>query len=239
MKREPIAGSDGVVTVKRGRGRRAVVSREELVAAALRLGPERLALQEVANELGVTRTSLYYYLRDQAELGRLVLSELIDATHDSHRLPPSDATWEVWLEDWARALRGRRLAVAPWLRFASGDPFLTEAGLAEMDMLIGRLVECGFSIDAASQAVVFVTGLVFSNVGREIARSQSAAERPDLKDLEAARDRLRARPTNELPSVRSAWETLDHREPATQFDFELAAALAGLRVVLQLPTREA
>ena len=71
---------------------------EDLVAAALRLGPDRLALQDIANELGVTRTSLYYDVRDQAELGRLVLSELIDKTHESHQLPLSDATWEVWLE---------------------------------------------------------------------------------------------------------------------------------------------
>jgi AcrR family transcriptional regulator len=237
--RDPSAASDGLLTAKPRRGRRPIVARDDLVATALRLGPDRLALQGVADELGVTRTSLYYYVRDQAELGRLVLGELIDASMRGHRLPAADASWEVWLEDWARAQRDRRLALAPWLRFASGDPFVTEAGLAEMDLLIARLVECGFSIDGASQAVVFVTGLVFSNVDREIARSTSADERAELKSLEAARDRLRARPSNELASVRSAWETLDHRDPATQFDFELAAAIAGIRVALSLPGRDA
>ena len=109
MKAEASAASEAVKAPPRRRGRRPVVSREDLVAAALRLGPDRLALQDIANELGVTRTSLYYDVRDQAELGRLVLSELIDKTHESHQLPSSDATWEVWLEDWARALRSRRL----------------------------------------------------------------------------------------------------------------------------------
>ena len=227
--------SDAAASAKPRRGRRRVVSREDLIAVALRLGPDGIALQNVAAELGVTRTSLYYYVRDQVELGRLVLKELIDSTSSGHHLPPLDASWEIWLEDWARALRDRRLAVAPWLRYTTGDLFLTEQGLAEMDSLIRRLVESGFSIAAASQAVVFVTGLVLSNVGREVARSATAAA--ELTDLAVARDRLRARPSNELPSVRSAWETLDHRDPATQFDFELAAAIAGLEVVLGLPDR--
>ena len=212
------------------RGRRPSISRDELVRAARELGPDGIGLQAVADALGVTRTSLYYYVKDQAELGRLVLTALIDEATNSRWLPGEDADWSEWLEAFAVELRRKQLSVAPWMRYAQRNPLVTERSLAQMDRLMEHLVRSGFTMRLASQASVFITRIVTATVHQEVAAlTREGDTSRDMAELAAERDRLRTRPDNELRSIRKAWDVLDRTDSETQFHFELRCALDGIR----------
>jgi AcrR family transcriptional regulator len=215
------------------RGRRPTISRDELVRAARELGPDGIGLQAVADALGVTRTSLYYYVKDQTELGRLVLSALMDEATNDRWLPGEEADWSDWLEAFAVELRRKQLSVAPWMRYAQRNPLVTERSLAQMDRLMEHLVRSGFTMRLASQASVFVTRIVTATVHQEAAAltRQGEASR-EMAQLAAERDRLRTRPDNELRSIRKAWDVLERTDSETQFRFELRCALDGIREFL-------
>ena len=59
-------------------GRPSSFERDELVAVALELGPDNLALRNVAEALGVPRTTVYNHVRSPDELGQLVLSSILN-----------------------------------------------------------------------------------------------------------------------------------------------------------------
>ena len=228
------AGSGGAPPKRRGR--RPTISREELVREARKLGPDGIGLQAVADALGVTRTSLYYYVKDQAELGRLVLTALIDEAIDERWLPSEGADWSEWLEAYAFELRRKHLSVAPWLRYAQHNPLVTERSLAQMDRLMEHLVRSGFSMQLASQASVFITRIVMATVHQEVAAmAGDAGTARAMADLAATRDRLRTRPDNELRSIRKVWDALDRTDSEAQLRFELRCALEGIRS--ELPVR--
>lgn len=239
MSGKGVLSVDGRPSPKR-RGRRPSISREDLIREARRLGPDGIGLQAVADALGVTRTSLYYYVKDQAELGRLVLTALIDDATDERWLPSEKADWSEWLEVFAFELRRKHLSVAPWLRYAQHNPLVTERSLAQMDRLMEHLVRSGFSMQLASQASVFITRIVMATVHQEVAAMAGDAETSRaMADLAATRDRLRTRPDNELRSIRKVWDALDRTDSETQLRFELRCALDGIRAQLPAPRTRA
>src|SRR5579862_3505070 len=99
----------------RGRGRPVTIEREQLVAAALELGPDNLALRDIAEALAVPRTTVYYHVRSPTELGRLVLSTLLATGRGAPSLRVDDEPWQAQLESFARRQRNGLLAAGPWL----------------------------------------------------------------------------------------------------------------------------
>lgn len=85
MTSEIVAADDSdALTSRQSAGRRAVISREELIQAALQLlGPNRsvstLSLREVAREAGIAPNSFYRHFRDIDELA-IALIELSGST---------------------------------------------------------------------------------------------------------------------------------------------------------------
>src|SRR5215469_6392403 len=91
-------------------GNRAPLDRERLVDEALALldevGLDDLSMRRLAERLGVTAASLYWYVRDKDEL----LALLADAISGEIPLPDPDLPWREALEVGARNLR--RIAVS-------------------------------------------------------------------------------------------------------------------------------
>jgi TetR/AcrR family transcriptional regulator, tetracycline repressor protein len=87
---------------KRGRTPRPQLSRDVVVAAALKVveaeGGDALTMRRVAEEIGVSASSLYGYVANKEELVQLVLEQIMT------EIPPPrpDVDWQDMLRAWAR-----------------------------------------------------------------------------------------------------------------------------------------
>jgi AcrR family transcriptional regulator len=203
------------------RGRPPSFSRDELIAAARRLGPDNIGLQAVAEELGVARTSLYWHVRDQAELGELVLAAIVDEASVGDWTPDDDATWQDWLEAFARTLRRTMLAAGSWVRYGTSRAFYSAHSLRSADRLLGALVEAGFSIEEAGRAFGFLTEIVYANVRASGGRPVAPARNAFLAEMQAI-------DAEDVPYLIEAVELRKKTTPDMQFEYDLACALAGI-----------
>ena len=206
------------------RGRPPSFSRDELIAAARRLGPDGINLQSVAEELGVARTSLYWHVRDQAELGELVLATVVHEASVGDWTPGSDAGWEAWLDAYARTLRRTMLAAGGWLRYATGRLFYSRHTLRSADHLLGTLLGAGFSIEEATRAFGFVTEIVYANV-------RASTDIPTEAGRDAFLVELQSLDAHDVPTLRQSVEVRDRTSLDMQFEYDLACALAGIAVL--------
>ncbi|MCU1373240.1 MAG: Tetracyclin repressor protein [Actinomycetia bacterium] len=205
------------------RGRPPSFSRQELVTAARQLGPDGIGLQPVAAALGVSRTSLYWHVRDQDELGELVLAELVHEASTGDWAPPEDAGWEVWLDAYARSLRTTLLAGGAWLRYGSGRFFYSRRTLRNADHLLAALLAAGFAIEEASHAFEFVSEVVQANV-----RATTGADLPREAGRDSLLAELRSLDADDVPNLRHAVVVSDGTSHDRQFEYDLATALAGI-----------
>lgn len=205
------------------RGRPPSFTRDELVEAARNLGPENIGLQNVAKELGVARTSLYWHVRDQSELGELVLASIL-SEEVTQEWASADAPWDVWLEAYARMLRGTLLRGGDWLRYGTSRLFYARGALVNADRLVGALVQGGFTIEEASFAFTMVSELVFANV-----RSHANAGIPEQQGRDAFLASVRSVDREDLPHLRAALKARGDISLDMQFEYDLACALAGIR----------
>jgi TetR/AcrR family tetracycline transcriptional repressor len=213
---------DQTMTTPSRRGRPPTFSRDELLATARRLGPDGIGLQNVANELGVARTSLYWHVRDQNELGELVLAEIVHEATAGGWTPDDDASWTVWLQNYTRTLRHTLLTGAGWLRYGTGRLFYTERAFHNADRLLGALLADGFSIEEATRAYTFCSQLVFASVRSATESDQRAAGRDEfLVELSSL-------PADEVPVLRAGLKAMSHTDLDMQFEYNLACALAGI-----------
>jgi len=87
----------------RKRGRPALLSREQIVAAALEFDLETLTMRRLAQRLGVTHSTLYGWVTDRAELLELISAVTIDKIVPADA--PVDDDWRTWLAGVAWRIR--------------------------------------------------------------------------------------------------------------------------------------
>ncbi len=181
-------------------------------------------MRRLAQELGVEAMSLYYYVKDKAEL----LSGIVDLV--LHEVQPTSAG-----KDWKRAIRRSAISLHDALLRHRWSTRLMMTGavswsrLRYMDALLGRLHEAGFSdstIDLAYHALdshIFGSTLWAGSYG-DVARRDPAFGQRVIAELAAG----------ELPHLR------DHAEQhfggrtkgvRAQFEFGLDLILDGLERV--------
>lgn len=87
---------------KRGRAPRPQLSRDVVVAAALKVveseGGDALTMRRVADEIGVSASSLYGYVANKEELVQLVLEQIMTEVP----FPAPGQDWQDTLRTWAR-----------------------------------------------------------------------------------------------------------------------------------------
>jgi len=214
-----------VTETGRGRGRPVTVEREELVAAALDLGPDNLALRDIAEALAVPRTTVYNHVRSPAELGRLVLSALLATGRGAPSTRVDGETWQTQLELFARRQRNGLLAAGPWLRYYDPEVHIGPETLRDADHLIGLLFDVGFTVEEAGHALGLITAVINESVaaqGRNLDRSSQAHY---LSSVSA----------EQFPWIAAARGIGDPTREEEQFDYSLACALDGICSSLRRP----
>jgi TetR/AcrR family transcriptional regulator, tetracycline repressor protein len=207
------------------RGRTPRISREQIVAAALKLPREELTMQAVASELGVDRKAVNYHVGDRDGLLGLMAFELFEA--ELSRLSvPTDSDWQQSLRVYARALRNAAAKLGPLaltvnLRVANGL-----SSLSHVEAVLESLIDAGFDTHDARRIMVSISDIAFADLVEIdlIARNKVHPQVPDL--LAALNDAEEARfPV--LRDVVADRRALPHDEG--QFDFHLESFLRGLK----------
>ena len=179
-------------------GRPPRFERDELIAAALEVGPDHLALRDVSVVLGAPPTTIYNHVRSSDELGRLVLASLL-ATEPATSWPLGDEhPWPTLLADFAVRTRAALFAAGSWLKYWT--PGIAAAPVRRADRLIARLVGDGFTVEAAGHALALVHAVVQDSVsyhayvaGNARGRRRDAARRPRRRGVPMDRGRRQAR----------------------------------------------
>jgi TetR/AcrR family tetracycline transcriptional repressor len=147
-----------MMTGSEDRSERSALDRQRVVRVALELldevGLDDLSMRRLAERLGVTAASLYWYVRDKSELLDLLADALsAEAPLD---LDVSGLSWRAQLEAAGRAFRQLARAHRDAARILAGTTPSGPNRLRAIDRLLGVLRGAGFSPeDTADAAYIF------------------------------------------------------------------------------------
>ncbi|MFJ4190224.1 TetR/AcrR family transcriptional regulator [Kitasatospora sp. NPDC089509] len=147
------------------RPRTPLLSRERIVAAALRLiddeGSEALSTRRLAAELSVSGPSLYNHFATKDELLDAVVDSVIGEV-DLSMFDGRDIPWPQALRDWARSYRAALAAHPNIVPVLAQGPGRRPNALRLADAVFGHLVDAGWPRGQATRIGAlmryFVTG---------------------------------------------------------------------------------
>ena len=213
-------------------GDRAPLTRDEIVAAAIRLidegGLESFSMRRLGTELGSGATSIYWHVRNKDELVDLVLDVIIGEVHADYAAHVArDAAWREQLAEVARALRRvllRHRHIAPLL---GERPTLGPRALDAAEHVMGILHGAGFDARGASMAsgalINFASGFAIFE-----ARSPGGSgDSPESRELtRSVIAYFASLPADRYPNMLAAARVRITEEQ--QFEYGLACLLDGI-----------
>lgn len=159
-----------VWTRPRGGREQPALSREQIVAEALRLldseGIDALSMRKLGNRLGAGATSLYRHVANKDELIELAVDEIYGEIEVPESADPSH-----WREDASRCAHSLRTTMLrhPWIASVLGEMGMSYLGPNWMRLsegMLGIFTKAGFPADEADPAVAtliaYVTGVATS-----------------------------------------------------------------------------
>jgi AcrR family transcriptional regulator len=228
-------------------GRKPRFTREQIAAAALHIadteGFEAVTMKRIAAELGAATMTLYYYVRNKADIVALMQDAIL-----AGQLVPGAELHSGWRPATVAIARLTRavLMAHPWSPTALTDAAFGPNALRHMEQSLAALTDTGlarrekFGLIAAVDAYVLGASL---HAIESLARADSAAADPDgvAAALEYGMRLLGSgefphlNAANEQPSdADSAGPPMTEAALAEQFERGLAALLDGLGTQLKL-----
>ncbi|MGV0719460.1 TetR/AcrR family transcriptional regulator C-terminal domain-containing protein [Mycolicibacterium elephantis] len=214
----------------RARGRPPRLSRKMIVSAARRLASTRsLTMQAVADELGVTRKALHYYVGDRDGLLALVLLDLFERELERVELPV-DGDWRTVLRAYAVAFRDGLIQVGIATDFTRLRGLSAVAALSLADRLLDTLLRAGLDPDGARLALTAASNIAQSAAHSVAAQTASGAHHHRAETAAA----LQHEPEGTYPALRRVLESAqtNGRDAESQFEFELGLLIAGVERML-------
>jgi AcrR family transcriptional regulator len=217
---------DGVDAPARTRRSWGSLSREQIVAAALRIarteGLEALTIRRLAADLDASRMALYRHVADKDALVTLVLNAVAEQTVPS--LPPRDEPWETRLRGLAHGLRASLRAYPGVIDVLMKRHNHGPDALRVVDSILDILADAGLGTrDAARYYVVFID-LVFGRVYREVNGDPVDPER-------TARLLNTAREQGNLPRILAAESELRAVTAEQVFETELDMLVHAVKAI--------
>lgn len=186
MASSPPAGARTRAGRRRKTRARGSLSREEIIAAGLKIARNddlrRLTMQRLGDELGVTAMAIYSHFRGKQELVDGILDHFVrDADVTGHGTDPR--RWRLWIRRTFHAMY-RALAETPGvLPFVASDEGLRfgPAAMATLDETLGVLRAAGFSKRQAAE--IYTTALALALGWAMLASAGELAAAIDAPDL--------------------------------------------------------
>lgn len=204
------------------RGARPHLDRDRIVAAGLRVvdaeGIAALTFRRLADDLGVTAMSLYWYVADKAELLELV-GQAVLATIE---IPPARGDWRQQLRDVHRAMLAGFLHHPNTGDLIIGRARYGPAGLALFERILSILLAAGFDPQAAFDAY---DSLYLFTLGFMATSSRS----PEFIEIQRQGARyMLTLPAESFPSIRAAAPTIGARTLEERFETALDVVVEGI-----------
>ncbi len=239
------SGPDGRVTARsrrppRATGRAQVLSREEILAAAIAIadrgGLERLSMRHLADELHVSAMSLYAHVADKDE----ILDSIIERRLRESGLPERSSDWLGWTAEVADRLRKLLVDNPALLDRYCRRPVGVPAALDRMEASIAVLRRTGFSGPDAINTFAAVHTYTIGFAALESSRRGTALQESSDRSSRTRATPLQERSAGYWPAY---FATLDPRRfphlvelcpdlasftSAAQFKVGIETLLAGL-----------
>jgi AcrR family transcriptional regulator len=211
---------------------RPALNREVVVAAALKVleagGGEALTMRRVADQIGVSASSLYGYVANKEELVQLVL----DRIFEDLGVPPADRGWQEMIKDFARgmlAVYRRHPGVAA---LTMGRVAVTPSTLASGEALLSELRRAGMP----DQVTAFVPDLGALYVGAYAYEQDVTPLAGDQQDFLAQFTAwLKSLPAQRFPSTLALADKLTAGSADDRFEWGLDVLVRGLASYLDVP----
>ena len=211
----------------RRRGRPPRVSREQILAAALRIvdehGLERLTLRRLGGELGVDPMAVYGHVPDKAAL----YDGLIELVLGQVRLPALAGRWAEDLREVARAARTAVLAHPHVVPLLGTRPPITQPAFALVEAITSILLEAGLSEEQAADGFDCVGRLVIGHALAEAGRPPGGGDVDGGED--AHRQAQETLPADRYPALARVQRAGVRHDPDRLFEL----ALDGLVLALE------
>lgn len=198
------------------------LGRERIVSAALALvdaeGVEALSLRRLAEILRVTPMSLYWHVRDKAELlelvGQAVMAEI--------EIPPARGDWREQLRDVHRSMMTGFLRHPNTAEVLIGRARYGAGGLALFERILSILLGAGFSPETAFDAYQSLYLLTLGFMA-------TSTRTPEF--VEGQRQGLQymlSLPVERFPSIRAVAPVIGRRSLDEQFELDLDIQIEGI-----------
>lgn len=207
---------------RRGRGARAGLDLEAILAAARGIAPDALTMQGVATVLGVDRKALNHHVTDRESLLELLA---IDAFRRRVDLDDLDlgTTWQDACRAYAESLWRSLVDIGQWLpyfRFTNPrDLVIAEPA----EVIAERMLAAGFDTVTVSRAMHLLVTICRGFAQDAVTGSRSGGH-PQIEDLRAALAVERAG----YPALRSLVDARVDNFGAAQFAFDLDTFVASI-----------
>jgi AcrR family transcriptional regulator len=213
-------------TGQRAKPKRAPLSRERVVTAAMALADEKgeagVTMRAIAARLGVEAMSLYNHVADRDD----ILGGMVDTVFGEIDLPTSAVDWKQAMRDRAASSRTvlRRHRWAVGLMDSRRQP--GPATLRHHNAVLGALRAGGFSVAMAAHAISLIDSYLYGFVLQELSLPFTSPAELD----EAAGDILRDLPADAHPHLTEVIEYVlrPGYDYADEFEFGLSLILDAL-----------
>jgi TetR/AcrR family tetracycline transcriptional repressor len=208
------------------------LSREVVVEAALQVldadGGEALTMRRVADQIGVSASSLYGYVDNKEELVQLVLDRIFEEVE----IPPTGGNWQETVKELARAILAmfrRHRGVAA---LSLGRVAVTPSMLASSERLLAELRAAGMP-DQVAAFVGDLGGLYVGAIAYELDVTPLAGEGQEF--LAQFTAWMKSLPADQFPNLLAMVDTLTAGSAADRFEWGLDVIVRGLATYLKEP----
>ena len=207
---------------RRTRAARPPLDRRQIATAGLRIvdeeGADALSLRRLAEELGVAPMSIYWHVKDKAELleviGHQVFAEI--------EIPIARGDWRDQLRDVHRAMLAGVLRHPNTTDILIGRARYGPGGLALFERILSILLEAGFSPESAFDAY---TSLYLFTLGF----TATAGRSPAFREIQGQGVLyMGTLPEDLFPSIRTAVPVIGRRSLDEQFELALDVVIEGI-----------
>ncbi len=233
---------------RKARRRREPISREAIVAAAIRLldreGLAALSMRRLADELGAGAASLYWHVGSKDGLLDLVLDEIIgegldqalaEITGAGQTSDPDPARWREQLKDVARAQRRTSLRHPYLVRISIGRIPMGPNALRYSERVLAILRVGGLSPRLAVQGylllIATVNGFTVDDTGVEDGAGEDGSRGDPASRAEAAnmaRDYIASLPAGMFPHMTALADEFAFSDADERFELLIDIFVDGL-----------
>jgi len=216
------------------RRRRDPISREAIVAAAIRLldaeGLDALSMRRIADELGTGAASLYWHVGSKDGLLDLIFDEIIGEGMESFP-DPVPGRWQEQLKEVARAQRAVTLRHPYVVRISIGRIPMGPNALRYSERVLAILRAGGLPPDLAVKGshllIATVNGFTVDETG--VSEAEGAPETAAAAEAAAqASEYLASLPADQFPNLVALADEFNYRDRDEQFEVLIDIFVDGL-----------